>query len=76
MLARLLPHNEGSIDRAVRVVVGLALLALFFAGPKTPWGLLGLVPLLTGVLGSCPLYTLFGIGTCPADRPGAPKHAS
>ncbi|MBI3178033.1 MAG: DUF2892 domain-containing protein [Deltaproteobacteria bacterium] len=56
--------NEGAVDRVARVVAGLALLSLVFVGPKTMWGLVGLVPLLTGALGSCPLYTLFGIGTC------------
>jgi hypothetical protein len=35
-----------------------------FVGPQTPWGWIGLVPLATGILGSCPLYTLFGISTC------------
>ncbi len=64
MLARLLPRNEHMVDRAFRILLGLALLALAFTGPKTPWGLVGLVPLATGLLGSCPLYTLFGISTC------------
>lgn len=61
----LLPRNEHTIDRAVRVVLGLALLSLVFVGPKSYVGLVGLVPLLTGLVGSCPLYTLFGISTCP-----------
>ena len=65
MLAKLLPTNEHSIERVLRVVIGLVLLALVFVGPKTPWGLVGLVPLATGALGSCPLYTLFGVSTCP-----------
>ena len=65
MLARLLPQNEATVDRAVRVVLGLVLLALAFVGPKTPLGFIGLVPLLTGAIGSCPLYTLFGFSTCP-----------
>lgn len=56
--------NEGSVDRAFRVVLGIVLLALVFVGPKTPLGWLGLVPLLTGALGSCPLYSLIGISTC------------
>lgn len=60
-----LATNEGTIDRAVRVVLGLVLLALAFVGPKTPFGFLGIVPLATGLLGSCPLYTLLGISTCP-----------
>lgn len=62
---KLLPRNEGTVDRVVRVVIGLALLSLVFFGPQTLWGLLGLVPLLTGLAGSCPLYTLLGIKTCP-----------
>jgi hypothetical protein len=69
MLANLLPANEGPLDRALRVVVGLALLALVFVGPRTPWGWLGLVPLATGLLGSCPVYTLLGLSTCPRPRP-------
>ena len=67
MLAKILPRNEATIDRAIRIVLGLALLAIAFVGPKTPWGYLGVVPLLTGLIGSCPLYTLFGIGTCPTE---------
>ncbi len=60
--------NEGGIDRALRVIVGLAVLSLAFVGPKTPWGYVGLVPLLTGLVGFCPLYALLGINTCPAKR--------
>ncbi len=60
----ILPRNEATLDRAVRVALGIALLLLTVVGPKTMWGLVGLVPLLTGALGSCPLYTLFGISTC------------
>ncbi|MDX1996417.1 MAG: DUF2892 domain-containing protein [Thermoanaerobaculia bacterium] len=63
----LLPKNVGSIDRALRVVLGLGLLAIVFVGPKTPWGWLGLVPLLTASVASCPLYTLLGLRTCPLD---------
>lgn len=68
MLKLLLPRNEHAIDRVVRVLLGLGLLALAFVGPRTAWGYLGIVPLLTGALGSCPVYTLLGIGTCPVDR--------
>lgn len=50
--------NEGGLDRVVRVVVGLAIIALVFVGPKTPWAWLGLVPLLTGIVGFCPAYAL------------------
>jgi hypothetical protein len=67
-MIKLLPRNEHTVDRALRVVLGLALLAIAFVGPRTPWGYLGIVPLLTGLLGSCPVYTLLGIGTCPINR--------
>ncbi len=57
-------RNEGNLDRAVRIVLGLGLLALIFVGPHTWLGLIGLVPLLTGIAGFCPLYRLIGVGTC------------
>lgn len=57
-------RNEGTIDRALRTILGLALLALVFVGPQTPWGWVGLVPLATGLVGFCPLYRLIGINTC------------
>ncbi len=57
--------NEGVVDRVVRVVVGLALLSLVFFGPRTPWGWIGVIPLLTGLVGVCPLYMPFGIRTIP-----------
>lgn len=57
--------NEGTIDRVLRILVGIALIAIVFVGPKTPWGWVGLVPLLTGLVGTCPLYTILGIRTCP-----------
>ncbi len=53
--------NVGTIDRVIRIVVGVVLLSLVFVGPQTPWGLVGLVPLLTGAAGYCPLYSLFGL---------------
>lgn len=65
MFTKILPANEHAVERVLRVLVGLVLLALVFVGPKTPWGWIGAVPLATGLLGSCPLYTLFGISTCP-----------
>ncbi|MEQ8262551.1 DUF2892 domain-containing protein [Pseudohaliea sp.] len=61
-------RNEGTIDRAVRVIAGLGILSLAFVGPQTPAGWLGLVPLVTGVVGVCPAYSLVGIRTCPAPR--------
>ena len=56
--------NVHTIERVVRVALGLAILSLVFVGPKTAWGWFGLVPLATGILGWCPLYVLFGINTC------------
>lgn len=61
-------RNEGTLDRALRVVVGLVLLSLVFIGPKTAWGLIGVVPLLTGALGYCPLYQVLGLNTCPLSK--------
>lgn len=57
--------NVGVLDRFLRVIVGLGVIALVFVGPQSPWGWLGLVPLATGLLGTCPAYTLLGIRTCP-----------
>ncbi len=65
MLGKLLPLNEHPIERGARVLLGLALISLVFIGPKTPWGYLGILPVVTGLLGSCPVYTLFGFSTCP-----------
>ena len=58
--------NGGSIDRVLRFVVGLAILSLVFVGPQTPWGWLGLIPLLTAVVGYCPAYSILGVSTCAA----------
>jgi len=63
-----MPVNEGTIDRVVRVVLGLGLLALAFFGPQTPLGYLGIVPLATGLIGFCPLYKVFGLSTCPMQK--------
>ena len=60
----MLSRNEGTLDRVLRVIVGLALLSLVFVGPQSLWGLVGLVPLVTGLIGSCPVYSLLGIRTC------------
>jgi hypothetical protein len=61
--------NVGNIDRILRILVGLVLIALVFVGPQTPWGWIGLIPLATGLLRTCPLYSLIGLSTCPAKRP-------
>lgn len=57
-------RNESNLDRALRIILGLALISLVFVGPATPWGWVGLVPLLTGLVGFCPLYRILGISTC------------
>jgi len=67
-MASLLPTNEHPIERVLRVLLGLGVLSLTIMGPKTAWGFLGIVPLATGLLGSCPIYTLFGFSTCPRKQ--------
>lgn len=61
--------NIGSIDRIARIIVGLALLSLIFLldGNARWWGLIGLIPLATGLMRSCPLYSIFGLSTCPLN---------
>ncbi len=61
----MLKRNEGNLDRILRVVLGLVLISLVFVGPMTPWGWVGLVPLITGLVGSCPIYSILGLNTCP-----------
>jgi hypothetical protein len=62
--------NEGNLDRALRVIAGLAILSLTVIGPQSLWGLVGLVPLATGAIGFCPLYKVLGINTCPVKGRG------
>ena len=57
-------HNVGSIDRVIRVIAGLSLISLVFVGPQTVWGWIGVVPLVTALIGWCPPYALLGINTC------------
>ena len=64
-------RNEGTIDRALRVILGLALIAGYFmnGGGAYSWlYLLGIIPLVTGLIGSCPIYTILGINTCPMKK--------
>ncbi len=56
--------NEGTLDRALRVIIGLALVVLAATGTIGLWGWIGLVPMATGLIGWCPVYTLLGINTC------------
>ena len=60
--------NVGTIDRALRILAGVILIALTLNQTIGPWGWLGVVPLLTGLFRFCPAYTLLGIRTCPAER--------
>ena len=60
--------NVGGIDRILRIVVGVVLIALVFVGPQTPWGWIGIVPLATGLIGFCPLYSILGINTCGTKK--------
>ncbi|TDH58629.1 DUF2892 domain-containing protein [Dankookia rubra] len=64
-------RNVGGIDKGLRIVAGLVLLTLGWFGPLGWWGLIGLVPLVTGLIGTCPVYSLLGVNTCPLDRRSA-----
>ncbi|HHL22899.1 MAG TPA: DUF2892 domain-containing protein [Aliiroseovarius sp.] len=64
-------HNEGSLDRILRIVVGAVLLIAWFMLPDAsyrPWLLIGIIPLATGLIGWCPLYSIFGMSTCPMKK--------
>lgn len=60
--------NEGTIDRALRVIAGLVLVSLAATGTVGAWGWIGVLPLLTGIIGFCPAYTIFGMSTCPMKK--------
>jgi len=67
----MLKTNVGTIDRAFRIIVGVALLAVFFMFPDASWRwwtLIGIIPLLTGLVKNCPLYTVLGVSTCSARK--------
>lgn len=57
--------NTGNIDRSLRILIGLGLIAITQVGPHTLWGWIGAIPLLTALVGFCPLYKLLGLSTCP-----------
>ncbi len=71
MLEKDFPNNEHMAERVLRVLVGVGVLSLVFVGPRTLWGLIGLIPVATGLIGSCPAYTLLGVSTCRVK--GAPR---
>lgn len=56
--------NEGYVDRVLRVIVGVALIGLAASGIVGLWGYVGVIPLLTGAIGFCPLYSVLGVNTC------------
>lgn len=59
--------NVGGLDRVVRIVAGLGLVALAATGTVGMWGYIGIVPILTGTFKFCPAYTLLGMNTCPVN---------
>lgn len=60
--------NVGGIDKILRIVAGLVLIALAVMGIGAPWTYIGIVPLVTGLMGWCPAYTLLGMNTCPLSK--------
>ncbi len=56
--------NIGSLDKTIRIIIGLILLSLVFVGPQTPWGWIGAPVILIALFGFCPLYRVLGISTC------------
>ena len=60
--------NVGGIDKILRIVVGITLVALTALGMIPVWGYIGVVPLLTGLIGWCPAYPLLGMNTCPMKK--------
>ena len=60
--------NEGTIDRALRIIAGLILIWLAATGTVGVWGWIGVLPLVTGIVGFCPAYAIFGMSTCPMKK--------
>ncbi len=65
-MSSLLAKNVGTVDRVARIALGIVLLSFAFTGPQSAWGYLGFIPLITGALGTCPLYSIFGWNSCAA----------
>lgn len=68
---RMFKNNEGMLDRIVRVIIGLVILSLIFIYPDAGWrwwSLIGIVPLVTGLIGTCPIYSILGLSTCPIKK--------
>ena len=60
--------NVGTVDKVIRIILGLVLIALVFVGPQTPWGWIGIITLATGLIGFCPLYSVLGMNTCGTKK--------
>lgn len=67
-MASLFAINEHPVERVARVGAGVALVALAATGTIGVWGYIGALPIATGLLGVCPIYSLFGISTCPTRK--------
>lgn len=67
-MASILAVNEHPVERVARVGLGIALVALAATGTVGAWGYIGVLPILTGTVGICPLYSVFGISTCPVKK--------
>jgi hypothetical protein len=64
----IMKKNMGKIDKTLRFIVGLVLISLVFIGPQTPWGWIGLIPLLTSLVGWCPAYVPFKWSTIKGEK--------
>jgi len=60
--------NVGTIDRSLRIIIGIVLISLAFIGPQTAWGWVGVIPLATALIGWCPLYKIIGISSCQVSK--------
>jgi Protein of unknown function (DUF2892) len=70
-MANFFAVNEHPVERVARVGLGVALVALAAMGTIGAWGYIGVMPILTGLAGTCPLYSVLGFSTCPVRKPGA-----
>lgn len=60
--------NVGTTDRIIRIIIGVVVLSLTIVGPKTMWGFLGIIPLLTAAFSFCPFYAIFNVKTCQVEH--------
>ncbi len=70
-MTRFFALNEHPVERVLRVALGLALVVLAGMGTISIWGYIGFVPIVTGLSGRCPIYSVLGVSTCPTAKPGA-----